>query len=156
MQVVISLDIKYGKKGSRKATLSVWRTYMVNTANGNKSRVVQEIADDAFRDDQGNPTDHLGLRLRLRDFAYKELAHNEIGDKDRELVVSTQQLFKYRDAAETMVEQLESLSEHSITPGLKKRKRSETPPDQIASGDEARYVRQERAAKRMADDDPEL
>ena len=25
--VVVGLDIKYGKKGSRKATLSIWRTY---------------------------------------------------------------------------------------------------------------------------------
>jgi hypothetical protein len=43
-----------------------------------------------------------------------------------------------------------------IAPGLKKRKRSEIPPDQITSGDEARYVKQEeRAARRMADDDPD-
>ena len=50
-----------------------------------------------------------------------------------------------------MVGQLESLGEHSIAPGLKKRKRSETPPNQITSGDEAGYVKQEeRAAKHMA------
>jgi hypothetical protein len=55
-----------------------------------------------------------------------------------------------------MVEPLESLGEHSIAPGLKKRKRSETPPDRITSGDEARYAEQEeRAAKHMADDDPD-
>jgi len=72
------------------------------------------------------------------------------------LVVTTQQLCEYLDAAETMAGPLESLGEHSIAPGLKKRKRSETPPDQITSGDEARYVKQEeRAAKRMADDDPD-
>jgi alkylated DNA nucleotide flippase Atl1 len=35
-----------------------------------------------------------------------------------------------------------SLGKHSIAPGLKKRKRSETPPEQIASGDEAKYVGQ--------------
>ena len=53
-----------------------------------------------------------------------------------------------------MVGQLESLGEHSIASRLKKRKRSETPPDQITSSDEAKYVKQEeRAAKRMADDD---
>lgn len=43
---VAGLDIEYGKKGSRKATLSVWRTYVVNTADGNELRVVQEVADD--------------------------------------------------------------------------------------------------------------
>jgi hypothetical protein len=29
VQVVAGLDIEYGKKGSRKATLSVWRTHVV-------------------------------------------------------------------------------------------------------------------------------
>jgi hypothetical protein len=39
---------------------------------------------------------------------------------------------------------------------VKKRKRAETPPEQIASGDEEKYVQQEtRAAKRMADEDPD-
>jgi len=48
----------------------------------------------------------------------------------------------------------ESLGEHSLAPGLKKRKRSETPPDQITSGDEAIYAEQEeKAAKRMMQED---
>lgn len=154
VQVVVGLDIEYGKKGSRKATLSVWRTHVVSTADGDELRVVQEIVDEAFRDDQGNSTDHVGLRLRLRDFVYEELAHSELRDEDQELVVSSQQLCEYLNAAETMVGGMESLGEHSIPSRLKKRKRSETPPDQITSGDEARYVEQEeRAAKRMADDD---
>ena len=46
VQVVIGLDIEYGKKGSRKATLSVWRTHMVHTGNGDELRVVQETADE--------------------------------------------------------------------------------------------------------------
>ena len=72
------------------------------------------------------------------------------------MVVSAEQLCQYLTAAETKVRQLGSLGKHSIAPGLKKRKRSETPPEQIASGDEARYVEQEqRTAKRMADDDPD-
>jgi hypothetical protein len=71
-------------------------------------------------------------------------------------VVSAQQLCQYLTAAETKVRQLGSLGKHSMAPGLKKRKRSETPPDHIASGDEAKYVDQEeRALKRMADDDLE-
>jgi hypothetical protein len=32
VQVVVGLDIEYSKKGSRKATLSVWRTHVVHTA----------------------------------------------------------------------------------------------------------------------------
>ncbi|KAF2105498.1 hypothetical protein BDV96DRAFT_509271 [Lophiotrema nucula] len=150
VQVVVGLDIEYGKKGSRNATLSVWRTYV----DGNELRVVQEVADEAFRNEQGDPTDHLGLRLQLRDFAYEQLAAREIGDTDRELVITTQQLCEYLDAAETRVAGLKSLSKHSLAPGLKKRKRSETPEDQITSDDEARYAQQEeRAAKRMAQED---
>jgi hypothetical protein len=110
----------------------------------------------AFRDAHGNPTDYGDLRLRLSDFAHEELARKEIGDKGPELVVSTQQLCEYLDAAETMAGRSESLGEHSIGPGIKKRKRSETPPEEITSGDESRYVAQEeRAAKRMADCDPD-
>jgi hypothetical protein len=102
----------------------------------------------------GQPSNHPGLRLRLSDFAHEELAQEEIGDDDRELIVSAQQLCDCLDAAEAMEGQSESLSEHFIPPGLKKRKRSETPPDQITSGDEAKYVEQEgRAAKRTAESD---
>ena len=84
------------------------------------------------------------------------MAQDEIGDQDRELVVSAEQLCQYLTAAETKVRQLGSLGKHSIAPELKKRKRSETPPEEIASGDERRYVEQEeRAAKRVADHDPD-
>jgi len=58
--------------------------------------------------------------------------------------------------AESKVKEARSLGKHSIPPRVKKRKRSETTPEQIDSGDEVRHVEQaERAAKRMADDDPD-
>ncbi|CAG5188981.1 uncharacterized protein ALTATR162_LOCUS12076 [Alternaria atra] len=141
VQVVVGLDIEYGKKGSRKATMSVWRTQVVSTANGDELRVVQEVADEAFRDDDGNPTDYEGLQLRLKDFAYEELALNEIGDEDLKVGISTRQLCEYLGAAETMVNRSESLGEHSVGPGIKKRKRSETPPEEINSNDEASKFR---------------
>lgn len=53
-----------------------------------------------------------------------------------------------------MIGRSESLGAHSIGPGVKKRKRSETPPEEITSGDKSRYTEQEkRVAKRMADGD---
>lgn len=80
---------------------------------------------------------------------------DRLGREDRELVVSAQQLCQYLAAAEGKV-RLRSLGKHSIAPGIKKRKRPETPPDQITSDDEARYVEQEeRVAKRIAGDDPD-
>lgn len=50
IQVVVGLDIEYGKpkNGSRKATLSVWRTRQVPVVDGQELRVVQEIEDEVF------------------------------------------------------------------------------------------------------------
>ena len=58
--------------------------------------------------------------------------------------------------AEIKVQRLGSLSRHIVAPGLRKRKRSETPPEKIHPIDEAKYREQEkRAARRMEDDDPD-
>ncbi|OCK78243.1 hypothetical protein K432DRAFT_302448, partial [Lepidopterella palustris CBS 459.81] len=40
VQVIVGLDIKYGKKGLRKATLSARQTYLAYTTNRDKLRVV--------------------------------------------------------------------------------------------------------------------
>ena len=45
IQVVVGLDIEYGKKESRKATLSVWRAYVA----GNEIKVAPEIVDEVRR-----------------------------------------------------------------------------------------------------------
>jgi hypothetical protein len=46
VRAVVGLDIEYGKKGSRKARLSVWRTRVFYTPAGDELRVSHEIADD--------------------------------------------------------------------------------------------------------------
>jgi hypothetical protein len=80
----------------------------------------------------------------------------EIGDLDQELAVSTQQLCDILRAAEVNIRRTESLSQDPVPSGVKKRKRSETPPEDLASGDEARFIHlEERAAKRMAENDPD-
>jgi hypothetical protein len=110
-----------------------------------------------FRDDQGEPTDHPGLRLHLSDFAHKGLVQDELANQDRDLVVTAQELCQFLAAAEAKAQQRGSLSRDSIAPGVKKRKRSETPPEEIASGDERAYAQQEqRTAKRLANDDPDF
>ena len=77
-----------------------------------------------------------------------------IGGGDREILLSTQQLCQYLAAAEDKIRGQRVLVKHSILPGVKKRKRSETPPERLASDDEAKYAGQElRAAKRMEKDD---
>lgn len=172
VQVVVGLDIEYGKKGSRKATLSVWRARVFHLADGDELRVIQEIADEvclilkqsfissflcspqAFRDDQGSPTDHPGLQLQLADFASLPIPQGETEDQDRKLVVSAQQLCQYLGAVETLVQELHTLHKKPKIPGLRKRMRSVTPPEKISSDDEARYTEQEqRASSRRSDDD---
>ncbi|CAI6342366.1 unnamed protein product [Periconia digitata] len=151
VQVVVGLDIEYGKKGSREATLSVWRAQVI----GNELRVVDEVADETFRGDQGNNTDHPGLQLHLSDFAHEELVQEELGDQNREINVSGQQLCQFLAAAENKVQQDRSLSKHLVAPGIRKRKRPDTPPEEIASSDEAQYMEQERkVARRMEAQDP--
>lgn len=79
-----------------------------------------------------------------------------MGDWDQELTISSEQLCEYLTAAEAKVRQAGSLGQHSVAPGVKKRKRLETPPEEITASDEARYVeREERAAKRLAQNDPD-
>ncbi|KAH0558348.1 hypothetical protein GP486_004996 [Trichoglossum hirsutum] len=128
VRVVVGLDIEYGGEKSRKATLSVWRTHVFHTDDGDELRVVQEIADEAFRDDQGNPTDHPGLRLQLSDFACGRLTE-DIGGESQEILLSTQQLCQYLTAAEDKIRKLKQgmLVEIPLPLGVKKRKRSRTP-----------------------------
>jgi hypothetical protein len=79
-----------------------------------------------------------------------------MGNQDRELIVSTEKLCQFLAAAEVKIHQRGSLSKDSLAPGVKKRKRSETPPEEITSGDEAKYVAQEKkVAKRVAESDPD-
>jgi hypothetical protein len=43
VQVVVGLDIEYGRKDSRKAMLSVWRSRSFHTADGDELRVVKVV-----------------------------------------------------------------------------------------------------------------
>ncbi|KAF2710140.1 hypothetical protein K504DRAFT_533125 [Pleomassaria siparia CBS 279.74] len=100
-----------------------------------------------------NAVDHPGLRLRLSDFTYDELAQKEMGDEDdAEIHMSGLQLWRYLAAAESRLKR--TLGKRSFAKEVKTRRRSETPPEEMGSSDEARYAKQEeRAAKRTAYDD---
>jgi hypothetical protein len=77
-----------------------------------------------------------------------------MGDEDTEICISGIQLCQYLAAAESKVRRAQSLGKHTVAHEVKKRKRSETPPEEIRSGDEARYIEQEKStAKRTADHD---
>ena len=70
--------------------------------------------------------------------------------------MSSQQLCEYLDAAENRFQRQKRVVKRSAPPGVKICKRSETPPETMASDDEANLVEQEqRAARRMSQDDPD-
>lgn len=72
------------------------------------------------------------------------------GENATEETVRNESAF-YLYAAGSKVER--ALGEQSLAKEVKKRKRSETPPEDIRTGDEARYAEQEeRAAKRANHD----
>ncbi|KAF2001250.1 hypothetical protein P154DRAFT_490637 [Amniculicola lignicola CBS 123094] len=154
VRVVVGLDIEYSEKGSRKASLSMWRPRLFETADGSELRAVEEAVNEPFRDDEGNPVDHPGLRLRLSDFTYEELAQAEMGDEDAEIFIPGIQLCQYLAAAESKAQRAQPLGKHSFVHEVKKRKRLETPPEEITAGDEARYAEDEqRATKRTVSHD---
>jgi hypothetical protein len=77
-----------------------------------------------------------------------------IEEGKREIIVSTHELCDYLSAAEDKMCREGSLVRHFIPAGVKKRKRSITPPDVMVSADEAKYVEEEeREAKRVARND---
>jgi hypothetical protein len=49
VRAVVGLDIEYGKKGSRKATISIWRPQLFDTADGPELRTVQEVEDEVHK-----------------------------------------------------------------------------------------------------------
>jgi hypothetical protein len=46
VRVVVGLDIEHDKKRSQKATVSIWRSHMVDTTDGTELRVAQEVTDE--------------------------------------------------------------------------------------------------------------
>ncbi|KAF2022604.1 hypothetical protein EK21DRAFT_105697 [Setomelanomma holmii] len=151
VRVVVGLYIEYGHKKSRKATLSVWRPELVTTDDGLELRAVEEVADKAFRDDEGNAVDHPGLQLRLSEFTYEGLAQKEMGEEDTFIRIPGSRLCEYLSAADNKEEQ--ALGKHVLAKEVKKRKRSETPPEEIRADDEVRYAEQEERAAKRADHD---
>ena len=105
IRLVIGLDIDYGKRmlgkesESLKAVLSMWRPQFT-VVNGRRILTpVQVINDEAFRDDQGNPTNG-HLKIRLSDFTYPDLARMTVGEEDHEIVITAEQMCEFLNDAE--------------------------------------------------------
>ncbi|KAF2435355.1 hypothetical protein EJ08DRAFT_580620 [Tothia fuscella] len=150
VRAVVGINIQYGGDCWYKATLSIWRTRIVRIDAEDELTVIKEPADEEFRDAQGNPTDHDGLLLHLKDFACEELTQDLAG-QDHKIKISAQQLCEVLCAAETTSGSVKS----SIPLGVRVRERQSTPEEEIRSSDERKYRKDEkRAARRARKDDP--
>jgi ribosomal protein L35 len=70
-----------------------------------------------------------------------------VGEEGTFIYIPGSKLCEYLNAADSKEEQ--ALGKHVFDKEVKKRKRSETPPEEMKADDEARYAEQmERAAKR--------
>ncbi|KAH8722734.1 hypothetical protein GQ44DRAFT_729367 [Phaeosphaeriaceae sp. PMI808] len=154
-----------GRKSKHDPDQSFWHErarypgVIIEVAYSQKKKRLERLAEGYLLDSDANVQAVVGLdigygkkglRLRLSDFAHEELVKKELGDQTREIHISGQQLCQFLTAAESMVQRAGTLHKSSLPPGVKKRRRSETPPEEIASDDEARFIEQERkVVKRM-------
>ncbi|USP80714.1 hypothetical protein yc1106_07988 [Curvularia clavata] len=143
IRAVICVKLPYQHEQSRnatcEATFTVWRPREFHTAEGPRLRAVAEVEDEVFRDQEGELVENRGIRLRLSDFTYEDLASEVLGDEDKEICISGMKLGEYLEMAECGVRG-GTQGRHHLNPGTKGEKRSPSPEDQIHPIDEARYV----------------
>ncbi|KAG9246897.1 hypothetical protein BJ878DRAFT_532941 [Calycina marina] len=156
IRVVIGIDVEY--KGSKKASVSIWRPHIeVNDAGERELCVVQTVTDQLFRDDVGNLVldSQASLQLRLEDFGTEAFAVDFPG-LTGDIQISAEQLFAFLERAEAKAKRVKNGEGlvRSVKPWVRKRRRDSTPPEQIASDREGRFAEQEqREAKKAMKDD---
>ncbi|PBP26977.1 hypothetical protein BUE80_DR002082 [Diplocarpon rosae] len=149
IRVVIGIDVKY--KGSKKSTLSVWRPEIVtNDAGEQELIIVQTIADQRqiLRDENGlvNDLSVAGLHLQLLDFAVDDvvLPHGPCQDP---ISISARTLCSYINKAEGSIGTMVG----SAKPWIRKRRRQETPPEELRPAREKRFRMDEDKASELAE-----
>ena len=74
-----------------------------------------------------------------------------MGEEDTFIYIPGSKLYEYLNAADNKEGQ--ALGKHVFAKEVKKQTRSETPPEEIRAGDEARYAEEEERASKRADHD---
>jgi len=157
IRVVVGVDIEYKK--SKRATFSVFRAEEQGPDNDKVWRVKSTVANEVFRTDDGkrNIDKTSGLRLHLEDFADQETCRR-FKDLDRDIFVSCDELYQCLREAEVLTKKWArkkaARKETAHNPRPKKRRRTETPEEQLDDRDEAAFVKdEERVSKRQELDD---
>lgn len=174
IRVVVGLEIEY--RQSKKATLSIWRPQYVEHEDGQQDLVSTEtvwsqvtyspcprlrFADELiqeFRNELGTmpeDTANTGLELQLQDFASEALTENSQFTAQR-VFISSNTLYSFLTRAQNYEKQIKEMkgTMSPLRPGARKRPRQKTPPDELKSDDERRFLKhEEQAAKKMVKGD---
>ncbi|CZT13825.1 uncharacterized protein RAG0_17316 [Rhynchosporium agropyri] len=152
IRVVVGINVEY--KGSKKASISIWRPHIgVNAVGEKELSVVQTVKDKLFRDEEGKlvPDSEASLQLQLQDFATEKFAET-FPDLTQSIRLSAETLFSFLERAETKARRLK-LKEgfvRSSIPWVKKRRRDSTPPEQLDPQREGKFAEQEQRAEKKA------
>ncbi|CDM28466.1 unnamed protein product [Penicillium roqueforti FM164] len=135
VNAVLAFDIDY--KGSKRATVTMWRPEYTTVDGVEEFRAATVIEAQAFRTDSGFPTAATALRLFLRDFATDELTPGHV-DLDREVLITSKQLFDFLLSAEArqQAHTQHQGSTNRLRPGALKRRHFQTHFQQLTSEDE--------------------
>ncbi|KAJ5096708.1 hypothetical protein N7456_007429 [Penicillium angulare] len=137
VNAVIGLDVDY--IGSKKATLTVWQPEYTIVDGIEELQATAVIDALAFRTDAGLPTDGVTLRIPLKNFATENLTKGDTNLNKGIYITSTQLCeFLLRAESEQRMETLQQGSTNQLRPGAGKRRRSQTPPEQLSSGEDQR------------------
>jgi len=152
IRVVIGIDVEY--KGSKKASVSIWRPHIkVNNTEEKELSVVQTTTDQLFRDEVGNLVldPQAGLQLQLEEFGTEAFAAKFSGLTEA-IYISAETLFTFLERAEVKARRLkqsEGLT-RSTKPWVRKQRRDSTPPEQLESDREGRFAEEKQRAARKA------
>ncbi|KAL6240618.1 hypothetical protein RBB50_012445 [Rhinocladiella similis] len=149
IRVVVGVDIEYCK--SKRAVFSVWRAEEQSFGTEKYWVVQSVVTNQVFRNDDGkpHPDKSSDLRLHLQDFADAETCRY-FKDLDKDISVSCDEMYQYLEEAEAIVKRTESkMQEPSLR--LKKRRRTQTPEDQLDDDDEYAYAKAEEHVSKRRD-----
>jgi len=103
----------------------------------------------------GDPVPQKSLRIPLKDFLPNVLRSDFPPEAlEREIAISYAKLAEYLDDADARY-QLTKTRQGIQQPEIRKRRREETPPEELASEDERRFERAELAVERAVDEKDE-
>ncbi|OAQ59075.1 hypothetical protein VFPPC_12275 [Pochonia chlamydosporia 170] len=150
---VVVMDIGY--PNSKKATMSSWKPSVVLNEAGELELIAEQtIVDMIFRDEEGNPNpnEEAGLTLQLRDFATETLSGPDLTESIR---IPASKLYSYLTEAEKNMAKLKQKqgAVRETRPWVRKRRRLETPPEELDDNREAKFRKIEEKAISQAEKD---